>query len=102
MAIVSLSPNSVLAAPIQVNPQIRVDLQHSLPQMAQDAQRTAQANRTDTITISPQALKMVDTRDASAKEAASEADEQRAFQMMSDRPAAEKNSPGRISISVYA
>lgn len=58
MATAALSPNSVLASPIQVNPQVKNDLQTSVPQVSQDAQKAVKAVQTDTITISPQALKM--------------------------------------------
>ena len=103
MSIVSLSANSVLATPVQLNPQIREELQNnSLPQLARDAQKTAQTDRTDTITISSQALKMVDARDVSAKETADAADGQRAFRLESERPGTGNITNERISISVYA
>lgn len=66
MATAALSPNSVLASPIQVNPQVKNDLQGSVPQVSQDAQKAVKAVQTDTITISTQALKMAaDNRPAS-------------------------------------
>lgn len=58
MATAALSPNSVLASPIQVNPQVKNDLQTSVPQVSQDAQKAVRAVQTDTVIISPQALKM--------------------------------------------
>ncbi|MDD2733022.1 MAG: hypothetical protein PHF56_03705 [Desulfuromonadaceae bacterium] len=76
MAMAALSPNSVLASPIQVNPQVRSDIQGSAPQTAQDAQKTAKVAQTDTITISAQALKMADDKNAAAKKATAAADEQ--------------------------
>jgi len=67
MAIASLSPSSVLASPIQVNPQVKTDQQISVPQVAEDAQKAAKAVQTDTITISPQALKMADEKNVAGK-----------------------------------
>jgi hypothetical protein len=103
MAIASLSPNSVSASPIQVNPQVKTDLQSSAPQVAEDAQRVAKAVKTDTITISPQALKMADDKDAAAKEAAmNKADEQRALQLELDKAKNAKNETQRIAVKAYA
>ena len=76
MAMATLSPSSVLASPIQVNPQVKSDLQSSVPQVAQDAQKAAQVEKTDTITISAQALKMADAKNAVTKDTAKRADEQ--------------------------
>jgi len=102
MAIASLSPNSVSASPIQVNPQVKTDLQSSAPQVAEDAQRVARAVKTDTITISPQALKMADDKDAAAKEAAmNKADEQRALQLELDKAKTAKNETQRIAVKAY-
>jgi len=75
MAIATLSPNSILASPIQVNPQVKTDLQSSVPQVAQDAQKAAKVAQTDTITISAQALKMADDKNAVAQETSKRADE---------------------------
>lgn len=58
MATAALSPNSILASPIQVNPLVKNDLQTSVPQVSQDAQKALRAVQTDTVIISPQALKM--------------------------------------------
>ncbi|MFA7404181.1 MAG: hypothetical protein WC007_09310 [Pelobacteraceae bacterium] len=76
MAMAALSPNSVLASPIQVNPQVKTDLQSSAPQVSQDAEKVAKLVQTDTITISAQALKMADDKNVAAKEASNKADEQ--------------------------
>ena len=102
MAMAALSPNSVLASPIQVNPQVRTDLQASLPQVAQDAQKTAKTAQTDTITISPQALKMADDKNIVAKEAADKLDEQKALQLANDKADAAKNETQKNAVKAYA
>jgi hypothetical protein len=101
MAMASLSPSSVLASPIQVNPQVKTDLQTSVPQLAQDAQKTAKVERTDTITISAQALKMAD-KNAVAKETAGKADEQRALQLAGGRANAARTDTQRNAVKTYA
>ena len=89
MNVATLSPNSVMASPIQANPQVKTDLQTSVPQVAQDAQKTAKTAQTDTITISAQALKMADDKDAAAKAVASKkAEELRDKQQADDENAA--------------
>ncbi len=102
MAIASLSPNSVLASPIQVNPQVKTDLQASVPQVAQDAQKTAEAAKTDTVTISAQALKMADDKSALAKETANKADEKQALQLARDKADAVKNENQKNAVKAYA
>jgi hypothetical protein len=101
MVMASLSPNSVLASPVQVNPQVKNDLQNTAPQVAEDAQKTAKATQTDTITISAQALKMADDKNASAKETAKKAEEQRAMQMASDKANAAVNAAQKNAIKAY-
>lgn len=102
MGSVSLSPNSVLASPIQANPQVKTDLQTSVPQVSQDAQKVAKEAKTDTITISPQALKLADDKDAAAKEAGDKkADEQRTLQLDNDKTNAEKNVSQRNAVRAY-
>jgi len=102
MAMAALSPNSVLATPIQVNPQVKTDVQASVPQAAQEAQRSTKAIQTDTITISPQALKMADDRNAVVQEAARKADEQKASQLAGDRAAAARNPSQSNALNAYA
>lgn len=96
MAMAALSPGSVLASPIQVNPQVKVDLQSSEPQVAQDAQKAAKVVQTDTVTISPQALKMADDKNAVAKEIADKKDEREAAQQASDRAEADNKKQSEI------
>jgi hypothetical protein len=101
MAMAALSPGSVLASPIQANPQVKTDLQTSVPQVAQDVQKAAKVVQTDTITISAQALKMADKNDAT-KEIASRADEQRAKQLAGDRANAAISDTQRNAVKTYA
>ena len=98
----SLSPLSVLASPIQVNPQVKTDLQVSVPQIAEDAQRTAKSVQTDTVTISPQALKMADDKSALAKETADKSDEKQALQLARDKADAVKNENQKNALKAYA
>lgn len=102
MAMAALSPNSVLATPIQINPQVKIDLQASVPQVAQDAQKAAKAAQTDTITISAQALKMNDDKNVVAKETANKRDEQRALQLAGDKADTVKNETQRNAAKAYA
>jgi len=107
MAIAALSPNSVLASPIQANPQIRTDLQTSVPQVAQDAQKSVKSAQTDTITISRQALKLADDKSAAAKESAAKdsttkADEQRASQAASDKSYSDGAAVQKDALKAYA
>ena len=58
MEMQQLSPNSVNADPATVNPQVKADQATTILQVNLDAQKTAKVAQTDTVTISPQALKM--------------------------------------------
>ena len=102
MAMAALSPSSVLATPIQVNPQVRNDLQASVAQVAQDAQKSAKVAQTDTITISAQALKMADDKNVAAKETAKRADEQEASQSAREKASDAKNMTQRNAENTYA
>ncbi len=72
MSITQVSPNSVTINPVHVNPQVKIDQSATVPQVSQDAQKTVQATKTDTVTISPQALQKLandgDTRAQEVKE----------------------------------
>jgi hypothetical protein len=59
MQLAQLSPKSIVANPSYVNPQVKTDQSTSTPFVNQDAQKTVQATKTDTVTISQQALKML-------------------------------------------
>ncbi len=52
----TISPYSVSGNQGYVNPQAKVDLTAAAPQVKQDAQKSVQASKTDTVTISKQAL----------------------------------------------
>lgn len=58
MSIASISPTSVQANPAHVNPQVQTENSASTAQATQTVQKTVQAIKTDTITISNQAVKM--------------------------------------------
>jgi hypothetical protein len=102
MAMAALSPNSVLATPIQMNPQVKTDLQTSVPQVAQDSQKAAKAAQTDTVTISAQALKMADDKNAVARETTNKVDEQRTLQAARDKADAAKNETQKNAEKAYA
>lgn len=102
MVMAALSPGSVLASPIQVNPQVRSDLQGSAPQVAQDAQKTAKVAQTDTITISAQALKMADDKNAAAEKAKVAADKQEALKLAQDRADSEQSEAQKNAVKAYA
>ena len=102
MIMAALSPSSLLASPAHVNPQVKTDIQTSEPQVAQDAQRVSEATQTDTITISPQALKMADDKNALAKEAANSADEQQTLQQAKDKADVTRNETQKNAVNAYA
>ncbi len=98
----ALSPNSILASPIQVNPQVRSDLQESAPQVAQDAQKTAKVAQTDTITISAQALKMADDKNSAAKKTSTAADEQESARLAPGKADSEQSEAQKNAMKAYA
>lgn len=102
MVMAALSPSSVLATPIQVNPQVRSDLQTSVPQASQDAQKVAKAAQTDTVTISAQALKMADDRRLAAEAASNKADEQEANRLANDKADSEQSEAQKKALKAYA
>lgn len=104
MVMAALSPSSVLASPVQVNPQVKLDLQTSAQQAAQDAQKSAKSVQTDTVTISTQALKMADDRNVDAKETGSGSDEQEVLSSAKDKAdAVKKETPAqRNAMRAYA
>jgi hypothetical protein len=57
MSMAQLSPNSIIANPAHVNPQVKADQITSAPQVNQEAQQSVQATKTDTVTFSQQAVK---------------------------------------------
>lgn len=98
MSIASLSPNSVLAAPVEVNPQVKNDLQTSPAQVAEDARKVAKTAQTDTVTISALALKMADDKDAAAKEAA----DKEAWQKARESEDAARNDMQKNALKAYS
>ena len=76
MSIQQISPNSVIANPANVNLQVKAEQTTALPQVSLDAQNTVKAIKTDTVTISQQALQKLasdsDTAAQEAKESAAE------------------------------
>jgi hypothetical protein len=102
MAMAALSPSSVLASPIQVNPQVRSDLQGAGPQIAQDAEKTAKVAQTDTVTISAQALKMADDKNVAAQKTSTAADEQESSRLATGKADSEQNEAQKIALKAYA
>lgn len=76
MSMAQLSPNSVNANPAYVNPQVKAEQATTVPQVSQDAHKSVQTTKTDTVTISSQALKKLasdgDTIALEVKESGSE------------------------------
>jgi hypothetical protein len=69
MSIAQISPTIVLANPSHVNPQVKTDNHTNLPQANQSAQQSVQAIKTDTVTISKEALqKLASDGDTAARE----------------------------------
>jgi hypothetical protein len=70
MSIQQISPNSVATNPAYVNAQVKTDQTSATPQVNQNAQKAVQAIKTDTVTISQQALqKLANDGDIQAQEA---------------------------------
>lgn len=59
MAISQVSLNSITTNPAYANPYAKTDQPAAAAQMNQDAQKTGQVAKTDTVTISQQALQKV-------------------------------------------
>ena len=69
MPIAEISPNSVAANPAYVNPQVKAEQATAAAQVNQDAQKAVQTAKTDTVTISQQAVqKLASDGDNAAKE----------------------------------
>ena len=102
MAVTALSPNGVLGVAPQINPQAKTDTQVSVPQVAQDAQKTAVTSRTDTVTISPEAVKLAERKDAAAKEDAKKAEQQLASQAAHEAVTVQKSVAQKSAERAYA
>ena len=69
MSLQQISPNSVAANPAYVNSQVKIDKSTATPQVNQNAQQAVQSIKTDTVTISKQALqKLANDGDTQAQE----------------------------------
>jgi hypothetical protein len=69
MTLQQISPNSVAANPAYVNSQAKSDRSTAIPQVNQHAQQAIRAIKTDTVTISQQALqKLANDGDTQAQE----------------------------------
>lgn len=102
MAMAALSPSSVLATPIQVNPQVKTDLLVSAPQVDQDGQKVIKKAQTDTVTISSQALKMADDKNADAKKADTKSSKQKDLQLAREKADAEAKRTERGGLQSYS
>lgn len=76
MSISQLSPNSVYTNPAYVNPQVKTDQATEVSIVSQGAQKAVQAAKTDTVTISQQAVQKLasdgDSRTQEVKESGAE------------------------------
>jgi hypothetical protein len=69
MSIAQVFLNSMSANPTYLNPQVKTDVAASIQQISQDTNKTTQAAKSDTVTISAQALqKLASDGDSQAKE----------------------------------
>jgi len=69
MSIAQLSPSSVNASPAYINPQVKAEQATTVPQVKQESQDSVKATKTDTVTISQQALqKLKKVEDAQAQD----------------------------------
>ena len=67
MSISPISTNSLTTAKY-VNPYAKAEQDATVPQIKQDAQKAPQAAKTDTVTISQQALQMANRKDGASDE----------------------------------
>ena len=63
-----VSLNSINSNPAYTNPYAKTDQPAATAQIKQDAQKSTQTSKTDTVTISQQALQMVGNNDNGAKD----------------------------------
>jgi hypothetical protein len=78
MSMAQISPKSVFSNPTHVNPLAKTDRQAAVIHINQTAQAAVDKTKSDTVTISPQALKMNSRIDSSAKESREDAAERTA------------------------
>jgi Zn-dependent M28 family amino/carboxypeptidase len=76
MSIAQISPTSVQANPANVNPHVKADQSAAVPQANEAARKAVTATKTDTVTISQQAVQKLasdgDTAAVETKESAAE------------------------------
>jgi hypothetical protein len=69
MSIEQISPNSTVADPAHLNPQVKAEHAAAMPLPDHDVENTVKSIKTDTVTISPQAVqKLANERDSAAEE----------------------------------
>ena len=68
MSTIQLSPNSVMANPSHINPLAQTDRNATIAKATQAAQQTIQKTKTDSVTISKQALMMSTQTNPTAEE----------------------------------
>lgn len=69
MSMIQLSPNSVTANPSHINPLAQTDQHAPIARASEAAQQTIQKTKTDSVTISKQALMMSSQTNRPAEEA---------------------------------
>ena len=102
MSVTALSPGGVLGVAPQINPQAKIDSQVSVPQVSQDAHKTVAASRSDTVTISPQAVKLAERKAAVAKEDSKKAEQDQAAQSAQFAGVAQKTVAQKSAEQAYA
>lgn len=68
MAIAQLSPKSIASDPSYVNPQVKIDQRATVAQSNQAVQKTDNAQKSDTVTLSRVALQKAGNEDAGAQQ----------------------------------
>lgn len=101
MAISALSTNSMSTNPIQVAQQVKSDLQSSTSQGTQSAQKPAQAPQTDTVTLSAQALKAAEDKNAVAQKTADKTTEQQTSHQAGNNAAVAQNATQRVAAESF-
>jgi len=81
MSMAQLSPNSVVANPAHINPLAQTDQHAQLAKANEAAQQTIQKTKTDSVTISKQALMMSEQANRAAEEKKEDA-AQKSYEMI--------------------
>ena len=101
-SVVALSPKSLMSNPAKVNPQVAADLQKGIPQATQEAQKSVKASQTDTVTISAQALKQADDKNAVAKDVSRKAADRQSARLASYRDDASRGTAQKQAGKAYS